>query len=130
MILFVASNPSKLNKNPTVAMVGARSEPNFNAWAKFLVPSGQYAIVNASDRVLEDGEKLKRSDYDLLRLSNYAIHPSVTKVVALGNVAADALDTIGIKYFKLPHPSPKNRFLNNAVQVEAVLIECKQWIGG
>jgi hypothetical protein len=128
MILFVASNPSRLNTDPAVAMIGSKSERNFNEWVEYLVPSGQYQVVNVSDVVTENNRALKRSEYNLLRLANYAIHPSVTKVVALGNTAADALDQIGIKYFKLPHPSPLNRFLNNKVQVEAVLEECKKWL--
>ena len=128
MILFVASNPSSLNKDPEIAMIGSRSEKNFNGWAEYLVPNKQYVVVNVSNKVTEMNRPLKRSEYDLLRLCNYAIHPSVTKVVALGNTAADALDQIGIKYFKLPHPSPLNRFLNNECQVDAVLEECKAWL--
>lgn len=130
MILFVASHPSRLNKDPNIAMIGSKSEKNFNAWAEYLVPDKKYTVVNVSNKVTEMNRPLKRSEYDLLSLCNYTIHPSVTKVVALGNTAADALDMIGIKYFKLPHPSPLNRFLNNTVQVEAVLEECKAWLEG
>ena len=129
MILFIASNPSKLNSDPEVAMIGSKSEKTFNGWVEYLVPSGVYKVVNVSDQVTDNNRPLKKSEYDLLKLSTYAINPSVTKIVALGNTAADALDMIGIKYFKLPHPSPLNRFLNNTVQVEAVLEECKLYLG-
>lgn len=128
MILFVASHPSRLNKDPDIAIVGARCEKTFNTWAEYLVPDEQYFVTNVSNKVTEMNRPLKRSEYDLLSLCNLTIHPSVTKVVALGNTAADALDQIGIKYFKLPHPSPLNSFLNNTVQVEAVLEECKTWL--
>jgi len=128
MILFVASNPSRLNKDAQVAMIGAKCEKTFTEWANYLVPNKFYRVVNVSDVIPTTNRAIKRSEYDLLRLCNETIHPAVTKVVALGNTAADALDIIGIKYFKLPHPSPLNRFLNNKEQVDAVLQECKQWI--
>jgi hypothetical protein len=128
MILFVASNPSKLNTDVKIAMVGSKSEKNFNAWSKYLVPDGQYQVVNVSDVVLNNGASLKKADYNLSRLEQCVKNTSVKKVIALGNNAADALEMIGIKYFKLPHPSPRNRFLNFKVQVEAVLTECKKWL--
>jgi hypothetical protein len=128
MILFVASNPSKLNTDPEIAMVGSKSEKTFNGWVEYLVTNGDYKVVNVSDKVTDDNKPLKKTEYDLLKLSTYAIHPSVTKIVALGNTAADALDQIGIKYYKLPHPSPLNRFLNNTAQVEAVLEDCKKYL--
>lgn len=128
MILFVASNPSKLNNDPNIAIIGSKSEQTFNSWAEYLVPSKDYFVINVSDKVTDDNRPLKKTEYDLLKLSNYAINPTFTKIVALGNTAADALDQIGMEYYKLPHPSPRNRFLNNTVQVEAVLEDCKQWL--
>lgn len=128
MILFVASNPSKLNKDPKIAIVGSKSEKTFNGWAEYLVPDKNYMVVNVSDKITNDNKPPKKSEFNLLKLCTYAIHPSVTKIVAMGNVASCALDEIGVKYFKIPHPSPLNRFLNNTVQVEAVLEECKKYI--
>lgn len=128
MILFVASNPSRLNKDPKIAMVGAKCEKTFTAWAEYLVPNKFYKVVNVSDVIPVTNRTVKRSEYDLVRLCNEAIDPATTKIVALGNTAADALDMIGVKYFKLPHPSPLNRFLNSQEQVDAVLQECRQWL--
>ena len=129
MILFVASNPSRLNKDPDIAMIGSKSEKTFNGWAEYLVPSGDYKVVNVSNQVTEGNRPLKKTEFDLLGLCNHAIHPSVTKIVAMGNIAASALDQIGIKYYKIPHPSPLNRFLNNTTQVESVLEDCKKYLG-
>lgn len=129
MVLFVGSNPSSLNKDPSIPFVGSKSEDNLKSWLKFLIPSGMYRIVNVSDKVTKDNRPLKKSEYELLQLSIHALNPSIDRVVALGNTASDALDEIGIKHFKLPHPSPRNRFLNNKIQVQAVLDECKKYIG-
>ena len=129
MILFVASNPSKFNKDPKVAMIGSKSERVFNRFVKDLGVGDSYMVVNVASVVTDDNRPLKVSEYDLQNLIAYTTHPSVTKVIALGNTAADALNRIDQEFFKLPHPSPLNRFLNNEVQVEAVLGACKEWIG-
>jgi uracil-DNA glycosylase len=128
MILFVASNPSRLNIDPNIAIIGSKSEKTFNSWAEYLSPQKDYQVTNVSDKITDQNKPLKRSEYNLTRLSELAHYPTTTKVVALGKTAADALDQIGIKYYKLPHPSPLNRFLNNTVQVEAVLEDCKAWL--
>ena len=128
MILFVASNPSRLNTDPQVAIIGSKSEKTFNGWVEYLAPDGQYKVVNVSDKILAHKETLKKSDYDLFKLAAHVFNPSITKVVALGNTASTALEKLDVEYFKIPHPSPLNRFLNNTVQVEAVLEECKKWL--
>lgn len=128
MILFVASNPSSLNTNPEIAMIGSKSERTFTRWVEYLIPDGVYRVINVSNEVTDDNKPLKRSQYNISHLIHYAKDLSITKVVALGNVAADALDQIEVQYFKLPHPSPLNRFLNNKEQVDAVLEECKKWL--
>lgn len=126
MILFVASNPSKLNTDPEVAIVGSKSEKTFNEWIEKLGVGENYKVVNVSNVVTEKNSPLKIRDFQLFHLANYTM--IATKVIALGNTASDALDRINVEYFKLPHPSPRNRFLNNKVQVEAVLEECKKWL--
>ena len=128
MILFVASNPSRLNKDPLIPMVGSKSYKTFKKWADYLSTGSSYIVMNASNKVTKDSSLLKRSDYELELIKLALEIGKITKVVALGNAAADALNMLGVEYYKLPHPSPRNRFLNNTVQVEAVLIDCKEWL--
>jgi|TARA_A100001388_G_C28769974_1_gene503210 hypothetical protein len=49
------------------------------------------------------------------------------KVIALGNVASEALSKIGVEHFKLPHPSGLNRKLNDKKYVNKVLKECYEY---
>lgn len=128
MILFVASNPSKLNKNPRIAMVGAKCEKTFNDWVEYLSPDRNYVVINASNKILEGNNVIRLIDIDFDNLTEWTKSRNVTKIVALGNVAAKALSYIGVEYYKLPHPSSRNRLLNNKEQVAAVLKNCKQWL--
>ncbi len=52
------------------------------------------------------------------------------KIVVVGDEAFNIMqeEFPTIQCFKLPDPSPLNGFLNNDVQVEAVLEECKKWL--
>jgi hypothetical protein len=70
--------------------------------------------------------KCKVSDVNLdnLRKALYKF----SKVVALGNFAAEALTKAGIHHFKLPHPSPLNRLINDPVYINRVLSECREFL--
>ncbi len=128
MILFVASNLSHLNTCPAIVFAGSKSEKVFSKWTKKLVPSGNYKSINVSDEVTPGNRPLKKSEFNLLKLCTDVLDPKVTGVIALGNTASEALEMIGVDFFKLPHPSPLNRQLNNSYYIEEVLEECEKWI--
>lgn len=44
--------------------------------------------------------------------------------VALGNNASRVLENMEIPHFKLPHPSPRNRMLNNKKLIASELKKC------
>lgn len=134
MILFVASNPSHLNEDPRIPFKGSRSEKNFNEWVNRLAPNG-YKAVNVIDTVTEGNRALKKSEIEssILELCEKIKVNKNKKIIALGKTAQIAIEMARpimgeIDYFALPHPSPRNRFLNNREQVEAVLEECERWI--
>lgn len=52
------------------------------------------------------------------------------KIITLGNFASDALKRLNIKHFKLPHPSPRNRMLNDKNFEKLILTRCKEFIHG
>ena len=48
--------------------------------------------------------------------------------VALGNNASERLSDMDIEHFKLPHPSPRNRKLNDQKFIDSELEKCYRYI--
>ena len=69
--------------------------------------------------------RITKKDIDYDRL--YTISKGYEKVIALGNVASEALTKINVDHFKLPHPSGLNRKLNDKKYVTQLLKECKEY---
>ena len=118
-IAFVGSNPSHLGPDSPAKVV-------FREWIKTFELEVGYSFFNVSNEVTPDNRPLKKSEYELERLRTDL--RGIRKVVALGTTASDALDRLGINHFKLPHPSPKNRALNDRAEVESALIRCRQFL--
>lgn len=50
------------------------------------------------------------------------------KVIALGNFSSMILTHMGVKHFKMPHPSPRNRIFNDKNKENELLTKCKHYI--
>lgn len=120
-VLFVGSNPPVgSNGEP---FVGTKSHTILKQWLQEMKVE-HYVLANVSN--LQTNRKLRVSEYEGYRLLSIVDNHGL--VVALGNTASDALSRIGIEHFKLPHPSGKNRKLNDKAFVKNILKECSQWI--
>jgi uracil-DNA glycosylase len=113
-VLFVGDRPSRLNKDPKIAFVGTPSYKNLLRWIKRMGGITDFSAINSHDGI--DRSAIA----DCWR--------SGGKVVALGNNASKRLTKIGIEHFKLPHPSPLNRQLNNEYFIEEKLWECYSYL--
>jgi len=49
-------------------------------------------------------------------------------ILALGGDPSRVLKRIRVPHFRLPHPSPRNRLLNDPAFEARVLDECKEWL--
>lgn len=116
-VLVVGMNPSgrdlKDKKGPTLSKL--------ESWMD-AVGVHHFSFVNAID---EPGEA-KISKIDFKRL--FKLSKEYDKIIALGGFVSSALNTINVSHFKMPHPSPLNRLLNDKTFEKKTLSECKDYL--
>ena len=83
-----------------------------------------FSFVNAG---FNQGDRVQ-VNVEFLRLCTEAVRPD--KYVALGNVASGALRRLGLDHFKLPHPSGRNRLLNDPSFIREQLEACRAYVNG
>lgn len=96
-VLFVGDTPSRLNLRTDVPFVGAGCFKRLVEWINYINPD-YYICLNAS----QDMDKIS----DLVTYEGF-------KVIALGNAAMERLEDAHISALYLPHPSGRNRLLND-----------------
>lgn len=84
-----------------------------------------FSFINAFDYEKKDPNA---SDIDYNSLSEAC--NGYEKIIALGNLASGALNKLGVHHFKMPHPSPRNRLLNDKTFETNILDECKHYLKG
>ena len=68
------------------------------------------------------------TDEDITYYLGHAISGYDVKFVALGNNATNFLKKFNVSHFKLPHPSGRNRQVNNEEFIQERLKACKEWL--
>lgn len=120
MILFIGDKPSPKMKSGAPAFQGAACEKRLMEWIykiivndadknKYRAPVEAYLIANKNDEEL-------------------LIWARASKVIALGNNAAKHIFSMDIPHFKLPHPSGRNRQINDKEFIAKKLKECREWL--
>jgi len=118
-VLFVGDRPGKTNTDPAIAFDGTASGKRLEKWIKYM-DIANYTKVNFFNA---DGSK---NSYSSHSIEYFLQHKR--PIIALGNNASKALNNIGIYHFKLPHPSGRNRIINDKVAVRFYLDVCKNFI--
>lgn len=120
-IYVVADKPGKGNLDPQVPLVGTSSYRNLLSWCgRIDLDVTRMRMYNQIDRPFEglSGASL-----------NVAIKSCHIKVIALGEAAKKYLLKAGIdEFFCLPHPSGRNRLLNDNKFVKKTLEQCRDYI--
>lgn len=117
-VLIIGQNPGN---NPKAAVYKGHTFVRLNEWCDEL-SINRYSFAN----VVTTPGKVKMKDVDFDRLKNLvACHE---KVLALGVFASNSLSVINKSHFRLPHPSPLNRQINDKEFIRAVLAECKKYL--
>jgi len=141
-IFIIGDRPSKKNKRQDIPFVGTRSYKKLLEWIYRLdidISNVKTTNMFNSDGTLsEDIERTIR-----WVLSNYTL-ANKTKVIMLGSNVLKGVGKISKKYhnwladkqmgmdkfFLLPHPSPRNRVLNDKKYEREILEKCKKWLNG
>lgn len=83
-------------------------------------------MINASPSL----GRVTQRDVDPTTILGAILKYAPVKVVALGVYAHEALTRCSVEHFTLPHPSSRNRKLNDKEWVQAQLSLCKAWLSG
>jgi uracil-DNA glycosylase len=117
-VLIVGQNPGN---NPKAAKYKNHTIDRLNKWCDELGVE-RYGFFNA---VTHQG-KCKIQDVDFVRLQECVDNHNI--VIALGAFASKCLELINKSHFRLPHPSPLNRLMNDKEFVKNTLADCKEFI--
>ncbi len=115
MILFVGDRPSQKMTPGAKPFQGAACEKRLMEWTAYLGCRYTHVIVNSHENDHLDWQVQNTFKFN-------------GKIIALGNNASKALGDI--PHFKLPHPSGRNRQINNKAFIESRLKACKEWLKG
>lgn len=115
-VLVVGMNPSA--RSPKKSNATFRK---LNGWMSECGVT-YYSFCNTFDDI-SSAEKSKVDFNRLIELSR-----DYSKIIALGNFVSGALNTISVPHFKLPHPSPRNRLLNDREYEKFVVGQCKTYL--
>lgn len=74
----------------------------------------------------DDPSEAKYSKVDFQRLCT--LTKGYDKIIALGGFVSGSLNKIDVPHFKLPHPSPRNRLLNDKAYERKIINECKDYL--
>lgn len=117
-VLVVGLNPSnrwltgKIYKNCTI--------DKLNFWM-YQCGVDYYSFINTYDT-----PEKSNIDYSMLR----SVSKDYDKVIALGKEVSKTLDKARIKHFAMPHPSPRNRNLNDKTYEGLMILACNTYLKG
>lgn len=129
MIIFVGDEPSTKNVDPNIPFVGTQSYKKLLEWIwEMDLDINNILVCNRKDL---DYDYVSGRVYINFTYITHKLNQEDCKIIALGNKVDEQLDEYSsLKYLKIPHPSPRNRKLNDKKYIKKVLKECKEWING
>jgi hypothetical protein len=120
-VYFVGDKPSSKNKESSVAFVGTKSYKKLLTWIYNLDLDLNHVYTCNKDDIADN--------FTVEVPGLFTEIDEEDSVIALGEASSKRLDKIGLKHFKMPHPSGLNRKLNNKEYELQMLKQCKEYIG-
>ena len=122
LVYFIADKPTKGNVSQEIPLVGTQSYKTLLEWiGEMDIDITRVRLYNQTDEPFSNM---------MAKVSlNKAISLKQICVIALGQKAANYLKKAGINnFFILPHPSGRNRLLNDKAFVRMKLGACRQYV--
>lgn len=124
MIVFVGDQPSSKNIDPNVPFVGTQSYKKLLEWiwemdldiSDIKICNRDEILQHVTARYIVLGDKAEKT---FIETGFYHVNPESLEVLPYGP-----------GYFKLPHPSGRNRKLNDKKYIKQELKKCKEWLNG
>lgn len=121
-ILFVGDEPS-LRTDPDAPFRGAACEKRLYEWIAIVMDITVLEAMMSKDIRITNSDMKNRIMFMTIKFAAYL---EGAPVIALGNKASERLKND--PHFKLPHPSGRNRQINDKEFIEKKLMECKEYI--
>lgn len=129
-VVFVGSNPAEASQTDGAFHGSTKSSHILERWTAELKAVKMHINVMAAKT--KNNRPLKRSEIKAslpsLKQDLDAIKPDY--VIALGKTAATALTLLGLSFYEMPHPSGRNRLLNDKTyesqKVKGLLEHCSR----
>ena len=114
--IFVGMQPSKAKFRKNCAL------DRFALWMDEL----DISMVTFQNAITDPDlpQKVTSADFKML----YNCIKGYGKVVALGALVSQILTAMGVQHFKMPHPSPRNRLLNDKSYETNILKQLKEYL--
>ncbi len=133
-ILIIGLNPSRKNLNPIIPFDGTQSGVVLNRWIEHLqIKYDELTFLNLCDEVESDSKNmtLKKLRKNLNKKLELIQEMSPDLIITLGMkvrsvVTTDVLPSY--RFLDMPHPSPRNRILNDKVKMNNFLNMSKKFI--
>jgi len=120
-VLFVGLNPSRSSPTKEPMHPSTKSRQILNSWIKGL--DIEPVFINLVDEPTENNRPLKLKEIK----QNYESIATKTKeagcgaVIAMGSTVSKILSDLNITHVQIPHPSTRNRVLNDQLKVKEVI---------
>jgi len=126
-ILFIGSNPAMASASNKAFESDTASGRLLKTWTEGI--NGTFYYENIVSEKTENNRPLKKSEManamTPLRQRINRINPD--RIVALGRDAALVLSNLELKFLDMPHPSGRNRKLNDKAYAESKVAELRVW---
>jgi uracil-DNA glycosylase len=126
-ILFIGSNPSVKAGSTEAFTEDTVSGRILRSWIQGV--DGIILFDNIVSQITENNRPLNSDERALARASllERIIRINPDRLVALGKAAQGELEKLNLKHFQAPHPSGRNRKLNDRAYVQAMVESLKRY---